>query len=61
MSNLPVTYEDIIAARDRLDDPRVVKPTPTERSTSLGEMVDADVILKLEHLQWTCSFKTRGA
>ena len=61
MSSLPVTYADIIAARDRLDDPRVVKPTPTERSTSLGQMVEADVILKLEHLQWTGSFKTRGA
>ncbi len=38
-----------------------MKRTPVERSTSLGEFVDAEVYLKMEHLQWTGSFKTRGA
>ncbi|MCJ0621362.1 pyridoxal-phosphate dependent enzyme, partial [Haloarcula hispanica] len=58
---LPVTYADIERARERLDDDTVVKKTPVERSTSLGEFVDAEVHLKMEHLQWTGSFKTRGA
>lgn len=57
----PVTFSDIEAAADRLDDESVVKHTPVEVSTSLGEMVDADVRLKMEHLQWTGSFKPRGA
>jgi len=57
-----VEYADIEAAMERLDDPTVVKHTPVERSTSLEEMTGAaDVQLKLEQLQWTGSFKTRGA
>ncbi|GGN20631.1 threonine ammonia-lyase [Halarchaeum nitratireducens] len=58
---LPVTYGDIEQARERIDDETVVKQTPVEYSRSLGEFVDADVYLKMEHLQWTGSFKTRGA
>ncbi|SNR52161.1 threonine ammonia-lyase [Halorubrum vacuolatum] len=59
---LPVTYADIERAQRRLDDPSVVKRTPIERSTSLEAMTGAEeVVLKLEHLQWTGSFKTRGA
>lgn len=57
----PVTYADIEQARERLDDDTVVKETPVEQSTSLGEFVGGDVYLKMEHLQWTGSFKTRGA
>ncbi|ELY87964.1 threonine ammonia-lyase [Natrialba taiwanensis] len=56
-----VTVDDIEAARDRLDDDSVVKHTPVERSTSLDELTGAEVFLKMEHLQWTGSFKTRGA
>ncbi len=57
-----VTFEDIQAAQRNLDDPMVVKRTPVERSTTLESMTGADqVFLKLEHLQWTGSFKTRGA
>jgi threonine dehydratase len=57
-----VSFADIEAAQDRLDDPTVVKPTPVERSTTLEAETGADeVALKLEHLQWTGSFKTRGA
>lgn len=60
--SLPVTYADIETANDRLSDSSVVKQTPVERSTSLEAMTGAEeVILKLEHLQWTGSFKTRGA
>ncbi|WP_101296907.1 threonine ammonia-lyase [Halegenticoccus soli] len=57
-----VTFDDIERARDRLDDDTVVKRTPVERSTSLESMTGAaGVYLKMEHLQWTGSFKTRGA
>ncbi len=57
-----IDFEDIERAQARLDDPTVVKQTPTERSTSLEAMTEADEVhLKLEHLQWTGSFKTRGA
>ncbi|OYR43532.1 threonine ammonia-lyase [Halorubrum sp. Hd13] len=59
--DLPVTYADIERARDRLDDDTVVKQTPIERSSSLDEFVGGEVYLKMEHLQWTGSFKTRGA
>jgi len=58
---LQVQYGDIQQAYDRFDDETVVKRTPVERSTSLGEMVGGEVYLKMEHLQWTGSFKTRGA
>jgi len=58
---LPVRYADIERARERLDDDSVVKETPVERSTSLEEVVGGEVYLKMEHLQWTGSFKTRGA
>jgi threonine dehydratase len=57
----PVTYEDVKRAADRLDDETVVKQTPLERSSSLEELVGGTVYLKMEHLQWTGSFKTRGA
>ena len=60
-TDTPVTVADIEAARDRFDDESVVKPTPVERSTSLDELTGGEVHLKLEHLQWTGSFKTRGA
>jgi len=58
---LPVTYADIERARERLDDDSVVKQTPVERSSSLEEFAGGTVYLKMEHLQWTGSFKTRGA
>jgi threonine dehydratase len=57
-----VGYADIEAARERVDDRSVVKPTPVERSTSIEAMTGAEeILLKMEHLQWTGSFKTRGA
>ncbi len=59
--DLPVSFADIEAAIDRLDDRTVVKETPIERSVSLGRLADARVFLKMEHLQWTGSFKPRGA
>ncbi|WP_224450423.1 threonine ammonia-lyase [Haloprofundus salilacus] len=56
-----IRYTDVEQAAEQLTDETVVKRTPVERSTSLGELVDAEVYLKMEHLQWTGSFKTRGA
>ncbi|MGM0606612.1 MAG: threonine ammonia-lyase [Halobacteriota archaeon] len=56
-----VEFGDIEAAMDRLDDDSVVKRTPIERSTSLDSVTGGTVYLKMEHLQWTGSFKPRGA
>lgn len=56
-----VSFADVEAARERLVDESVVKRTPVERSTSLDEMTGGEVHLKMEHLQWTGSFKPRGA
>jgi len=58
---MQVTLADIEAACDRLDDESVVRETPVETSRSLAREVDATVRLKMEHLQRTGSFKTRGA
>jgi threonine dehydratase len=57
-----VDYGDVDAAMERLDDPSVVRETPVDRSTTLEAKTGAEeVLLKMEHLQWTGSFKTRGA
>ncbi len=58
---MTVTFEDVVAARDRTDDEDIVHHTPIELSRSLSEMANATVYLKMEHLQRTGSFKTRGA
>ncbi|ELZ50665.1 threonine dehydratase [Halorubrum coriense DSM 10284] len=57
----PVTIDDIEAAAERLAGTDIVQRTPVERSRSLSERCGADVRLKMEHLQRTGSFKTRGA
>ncbi|PSQ20900.1 threonine ammonia-lyase [Halobacteriales archaeon QS_8_65_32] len=56
-----VTLPGIEAARRRFDDPGVVRETPVESNRSLSAFSGADVHLKMEHLQRTGSFKTRGA
>ena len=58
---MTVTYDDVRAARERLDDRSVVRRTMVDTSQSLSAMADAEVMLKMEHLQRTGSFKTRGA
>ncbi len=58
---MTVTFADVAAARERLDDEEIVRQTPLEFTRSLSEMADASVHLKMEHLQRTGSFKTRGA
>ncbi|PSP73204.1 threonine ammonia-lyase [Halobacteriales archaeon QS_3_64_16] len=56
-----VSLPDIEAARHRFDDPAVVRETPIESNRSLSAFAGAEVSLKMEHLQRTGSFKTRGA
>ena len=56
-----MTIADVEAARDRLDDPDVVRETPVDTSRSISGLAGADVWLKMEHLQRTGSFKPRGA
>lgn len=56
---MSVTFTDIEAARGRLTG--AVAATPCIASPSLSRAVAASVVLKLENLQHTGSFKSRGA
>ncbi|HEY8215943.1 MAG TPA: threonine ammonia-lyase [Acidimicrobiia bacterium] len=56
---LAVTLEDVEAAADRLADH--LEPTPTTTSPALDAATGTDVLVKLENLQRTGSFKERGA
>jgi threonine dehydratase len=55
----PVTLADIEAAAARLAGQ--VLDTPCVESKTLGQIVGAQVFLKFENLQFTASFKERGA
>jgi threonine dehydratase len=59
MSTLPVTLEDIEYAAARIGD--AVVHTPCLRSETLSRIAKADVWVKFENLQFTASFKERGA
>ncbi len=59
MSEQEVTLSEIERATDVLKD--VVRRTPLDSSRILSEMTGSDVLLKLENLQRTGSFKVRGA
>ncbi len=54
-----LTYADIQAAATRLRDQ--VLQTPCVESETLSQIVGAQVFLKFENLQFTASFKERGA
>ena len=56
---MTVVYSDIFAARERIS-PHL-ETTPLVRSATLSAAAGGDVCLKLESLQTTGSFKTRGA
>ncbi len=58
-TTLPVTLDDVYAARDVLQG--IVRPTPVEYSRALSERVGGQVHLKCENLQRAGSFKIRGA
>ena len=56
---MTVTAADIVAARERLAG-RIVA-TPCLHSRTLSDMTGAELWLKFENLQYTASFKERGA
>jgi len=61
MSQVPddVTIEDIRAAAKTIRD--AVERTPTHRSLTLSKIAHCNIHLKFENLQFTASFKERGA
>ena len=59
LARLPVTLGDIEAAADVLAG--FVKRTSFERSRTLSDITGASVWLKFENLQFTATFKERGA
>src|SRR5437763_14154439 len=56
---MPVTIDDIRAAAKRIAG--AVEPTPFVHSRTLSRLTGAEVFLKFENLQFTASFKERGA
>jgi len=58
-NDLPVTYGDVVRAAAAIGD-HVVR-TPTLRSQTLSAITGVDLWLKFENLQYTASFKDRGA
>jgi threonine dehydratase len=56
---MTLTYDDIEAAAGRLKGH--IERTPLRRSRTLSEITGADVFIKFENLQFTASFKERGA
>ncbi len=56
---MPVTFEEIVAARERIASGIVV--TPCGESPALSELTGSRVFPKAEYLQRTGSFKERGA
>ncbi len=56
---MTVTLDDIRAAQARIKG--AVERTPCHRSRTLSALAGAEVILKFENLQFTASFKERGA
>ena len=54
-----VTFDDIVAARKTIEGQ--VSNTPCLRSRTLSDLTGADVWVKFENLQFTASFKERGA
>ena len=57
--SVPVTRADVEAAAIVLEG--AVTRTPTNRSRTLSEITGTDLWLKFENLQFTGSFKERGA
>ena len=58
-SELPVHPDDVTTAAARIEG--AVSATPTVRSIGLSDITGANVLVKLENLQFTGSFKERGA
>ncbi|MFB6253499.1 MAG: threonine ammonia-lyase [Halobacteriaceae archaeon] len=58
---MTITVQDIRDAQHRLKQTNIVRRTSLQSNQSLSEMTQADIVLKMEHLQRTGSFKPRGA
>lgn len=56
---LPVTFEDVRAAQDRLQG--AIERTPSAHSRTLSQVLGCHVVVKFENLQFTAAFKERGA
>src|ERR1700690_355837 len=58
-SSLPVTLDDVRAAAKAIEGQ--VMRTPTRHSRTLSQIAGCEIYLKFENLQFTASFKERGA
>jgi len=56
---LPISYADVLAARDAIAG--AVIRTPCLHSRTLSDMTGAEIWLKFENLQFTAAYKERGA
>jgi len=56
---MTLAFEDILAAKDRLQGH--IEHTPCRYSRTLSEITGADVWVKFENLQFTAAYKERGA
>ncbi len=59
IEQITVTFDDIVAAQARIAGH--VEVTPCLHSQTLSQITGAEVYLKFENLQFTSSFKERGA
>jgi threonine dehydratase len=56
---MTLSYDDVLAARDRLRGH--IERTPLRHSRTLSEITGAEVWVKFENLQFTAAYKERGA
>jgi threonine dehydratase len=56
---MTLTFEDILAAKERLQGH--IERTPCRHSRTLSEITGAEVWVKFENLQFTAAYKERGA
>ena len=56
---MTLAFEDILAAKDRLQGH--IERTPMRPSRTLSEITGAQVWVKFENLQFTAAYKERGA
>jgi threonine dehydratase len=59
MIKVDEVYDKIIRAKELLSE--YIHETPIDKSSTLSKLLNAEVMLKLENLQKTGSFKVRGA
>lgn len=59
MDKLPVSFQDVLTARDKIAGS--IENTPCLHSKTLSRIFGCELWLKFENLQFTASFKERGA